>query len=268
MYSSILSNRKEMFGNAVHSTCGPDNPKNWNNKDRYLADFDYQYNEHGFRCDSFNVDSKLPILFLGCSMTAGIGLPLKETWAYKIHQKIQTKKNIVIPFWSLAVGGSSIDLQSLYLLSIIDIIKPKFVFLLMPPIVRRHVHLNNKKILYNPIKGLTFGSEKLTDKDQYIIQKAQELLTNKDYIVFESTKAMMSIDVACDKYQTKIFYMCWDRITSTDTEFLDNVNSLKNFTQLSGILHTKDLARDGLHAGPKSHDEFVDYIWPQIEASI
>jgi hypothetical protein len=265
MYNKILSSRSEKFGNAIHPTCGPENPDNWKNKNRYIAEFNYKYNEYGFRCDSFNVKSEFPILFLGCSVTSGVGLPLEETWAYKIYQKIQNKKNISIPFWSLAVGGSSIDLQSLYLLSAIDLIKPKFIFFLLPPIGRRHFYLNNKSILYHPIKGLTIGSEKLTDHDHYIIQKAQELLTDKDYIVFESIKAMMAIDSVCEKYQTKVFYSCW---TLNNQEFLDNVNSLKNFTQLSRILDEKDLARDGLHAGPKSHDEFVNYIWPQIEAMI
>jgi hypothetical protein len=267
MYNSILSNRKKMYGNTVQPTCGPDDVKNWiaNGK---VGNFDYRYNEHGFRCDSFDIKSEFPILFLGCSMTSGDGLPLEDTWAYKIYQKIQIKKNINIPFWSLAVSGSSIDLQSLYLLSAIDIIKPKFIFFLLPPITRRYFYLNTKGVMYNPVTKYMFSPDILTDNEHHIIQKAQGLLTDDDYTVFESLKSLMTIDSICERYQTKILYSHWESISLSHTNFFNEVNTFKNFTQLSRTFNKIDLARDGSHFGPKSHDEFVNYIWPQIEAMI
>jgi hypothetical protein len=268
MYNTILSSRSEVYGNAIRPTCGPDNPKNWKSKDRYIINFDYRYNEHGFRCDSFNVKSEFPILFLGCSMTSGDGLPVEDTWAYKIYQKIQTKKNINIPFWSLAVSGSSIDLQSLYLLSAIDLIKPKFIFFLLPPIARRYFYLNTKSVMYNPIIKYMFSPDTLTETEYYTIQKAQGLLADEDYMMFESLKSLMAIDSICERYQTKILYTYWEDISSSHTDFFDTVNSLKNFTQMAAILKKNDLARDGVHFGPKSHNEFANCIWPQIETLI
>jgi hypothetical protein len=78
----------------------------------------------------------------------------------------------------------------------------------------------------------------------------------------------MTIDSICERYQTKILYSHWEPISSSHTEFFDAVNTLKNFTQMSAILNKDDLARDGSHIGPKSHDQFVNHIWPQIETLV
>src|ERR1700756_242977 len=81
--------------------------------------FKYKFNSHGFRCDEFNLTSELPVVFLGCSSTEGIGLPLGHTWAYQLHQKIVGKTDLKIPYWNLALGGTGIDTQAhlLYWLS-------------------------------------------------------------------------------------------------------------------------------------------------------
>jgi hypothetical protein len=268
IYDSVLKLRKENFSNSVFPVCGPDNPTNWHRENRYIKDFDYKYNEDGFRCDPFTTTSKFSVLFLGCSMTMGVGLPIEETWAYQLYQKIQDKKNIKFPFWSLAVGGSSIDLQALYLNLLQETIKPTYIFLVIPPIYRRHIVLDNKQIFYTPIKEQIFGSEQLTDQNLKMIDRAKELLGDPSYIEFEALKSIMLINAVCEKYKTKTLYSYWDEITGRHTTFLKSVNSLNNFIQLDSTLEKKDLARDGLHHGPISHLTFVNSIWSSIENNI
>ena len=61
----------------------------------------YKFNKYGFRCQDF---SNVPaILFLGCSLTVGIGLNLEYTWPTLVSN------NLRLACYNLGVGGSSND---------------------------------------------------------------------------------------------------------------------------------------------------------------
>lgn len=81
--------------------------------------FTYKFNSHGFRCDEF--DNTPSIVFLGCSFTVGIGLPLEATWPSIVSNKLG------LACYNLGIGGASNDtsfrLASYYL----EKIKPKIV---------------------------------------------------------------------------------------------------------------------------------------------
>lgn len=48
--------------------------------------FTYKFNNHGFRCDNF---SDVPsIVFLGCSNTLGVGLPIETTFSHIVSQQL------------------------------------------------------------------------------------------------------------------------------------------------------------------------------------
>jgi hypothetical protein len=64
--------------------------------------FDYRFNSHGFRSQEF--DSHTPsILYLGCSMTMGIGLPVESTWPTIVSRTMQ------LNCWNMGQGGGSMD---------------------------------------------------------------------------------------------------------------------------------------------------------------
>jgi hypothetical protein len=68
----------------------------------------YRLNSAGLRSDEFLVEHNGGhILFAGCSVTAGEGLLLEQTWAYKTYQKIQ-ESNKLSGFYNVAVPGLSI----------------------------------------------------------------------------------------------------------------------------------------------------------------
>jgi hypothetical protein len=76
--------------------------KNWNSPDsienyKHLnslrrnyttTEITYSFNDDGYRCDSFSTESEFPILFMGCSLTEGVGLPLNEVWSYHLHDRM------------------------------------------------------------------------------------------------------------------------------------------------------------------------------------
>lgn len=68
----------------------------------------YKLNSFGLRCDEFTASHEGGhILFAGCSVTAGEGLLLEHTWAYKTYQRIQ-KEEKLSGFFNVAVPGLSI----------------------------------------------------------------------------------------------------------------------------------------------------------------
>jgi hypothetical protein len=69
------------------------------------SDFTYQINDHGYRMnkDLHEVDLSNYIAFFGCSYTLGSGLPLHDTFAYKIAQRAN------MDYVNAAVVGSSSD---------------------------------------------------------------------------------------------------------------------------------------------------------------
>jgi hypothetical protein len=87
---------------------------NWIN-----SNFTYKFNSHGFRCNEFNNDPS--IVFLGCSMTIGIGLPISDTWATLVADQLD------LSCYNLGIGGSSNDTAFRLSYAWLEKIKPKIV---------------------------------------------------------------------------------------------------------------------------------------------
>ena len=107
-------------------------------KSNYTKDeITYSFNNQGYRCDEFSDESEFPVLFMGCSFTEGIGLPLNEVWSYHLHNDIVKETGKIIPYWSLGKGGTSIDYAARCFYEYGPKLKPKYVFYLLSGISRR-----------------------------------------------------------------------------------------------------------------------------------
>ena len=86
--------------------------------------FTYSFNSHGFRCSEFSKDPS--IMFLGCSYTAGIGIPEHNRWTDIVSTNLNFKCA------NLGIGGSSSDTAFRLCYGWIDKIKPKIVVFNQP----------------------------------------------------------------------------------------------------------------------------------------
>jgi hypothetical protein len=84
----------------------------------------YQLNRHGFRCNEF--DNTPSIVTLGCSFTAGVGLPHDDIWPVKLSNELG------INCWNLGVPGSAMDTCFRLLDYYIQKLNIKMVCLLRP----------------------------------------------------------------------------------------------------------------------------------------
>lgn len=114
----------------------------------YDKSFSYDFNSSGFRMEKelSQVDYSNYYAFFGCSYTLGEGLPLEDTFAYKIA------KDHGVDYINTAVGGSDCLLVLNKLVKLFDTVPvyPKCVIVNWPETYRHHFWFDDKVILMGP----------------------------------------------------------------------------------------------------------------------
>ena len=80
------------------------------------------------------------VVFIGCSHTLGVGLPVELTWAHIVSTKLKLKN------YNLGVGGSSNDTAFRLLYRWIEQLKPSLVIFLSPDSSRLELHMDNDQL--------------------------------------------------------------------------------------------------------------------------
>jgi len=177
----------------------------------------YQFNSSAFRCEEFTNDPS--ILFLGCSHTVGIGMPIEQTWPTIVASKLNLK------CYNLGQGGGSADAAYRLGSHWIPRILPKIVVFLIPDIHRLEV------VRENNIEFLT----PMTPTSQYAG------FYNK-WVYFESNgwlnsqKNTLALEHISNRYDCKFVSLHADRVC------------------INGV----DLARDLAHLGVQSNVNLAD----------
>lgn len=188
----------------------------------------YKFNSLGFRCDDF--DGSPCAMFLGCSNTIGVGIPLEETWAQLVA------KSLGLKCANLGIGASSPDTAFRLCLGYIDRLKPKIVIYNQPPESRMEI-INGSKLENYILKDLRINSNEIYLK-KYVVTKDNSLL---NYL-----KNFFAIKHICAERNIKL--AAFDNFMSSD--YYDNA--------------PKDYARDLNHYGPLHNLEFSKYVLSKI----
>jgi hypothetical protein len=106
------------------------------------ANISYKFNQHGFRCDKFSDNPS--IVFLGCSHTLGIGLPVESTWAYQVARELDLK------CVNLGIGGGCNDTAYRLAYYWLNKLKPKIVVLLSPSPDRFEIVIDDLITIFYP----------------------------------------------------------------------------------------------------------------------
>lgn len=102
----------------------------------------YTFNKDGFRSEEFTYEPSDSVLFLGCSLTVGIGMTLEETWAYKVASSLGLRR------YNLGVGGSGSDMCFRLAYHWIPRLRPKYVVMLTPNAARLEILDETENLLY------------------------------------------------------------------------------------------------------------------------
>ncbi len=187
--------------------------------------FIYKFNSHGFRCEEFTNDDN--IMFLGCSFTCGIGLPVEDTWAYIVAKNLNLKCN------NLSIGGTGPDTAFRLANHYIPQLKPKIVMYLESPPGRFSMLLSNGKYQ-------EFNAGHLDQIDQSLVKFYEQWILNDENIELHSIKHKLAIQALC--YQNNIKFV-----------FIKG----KEYS-------TVDYARDLNHAGVNSNKQFAVKVLDKI----
>lgn len=203
----------------------------------------YNINNLGFR--GSDVDIAAPsVMFLGCSHTFGVGLPIENTWPTMIANALS------LQCVNLGMPGASNDSAFRYAYYHIPIIKPKLVVLLSPDSSRFEI----------------------IEKDR----RSWRLAVNTSFLKMLSLNLGKPGIIGPPEFKSgwNSFYTDW--IMSKTNTFL---NKQKNILAISEIctqhnitlltldvmdFPTVDLARDLLHRGRESNKNFAQLVLSKI----
>lgn len=201
------------------------------NKEKLIAngwvdtEITYTFNSHGFRCNEFTSDPT--IMFLGCSYTCGVGLPIHASWTSIVASKLNLASA------NLGIGGYSSDTAFRLCYGWIDVIQPKLVVMLQPHASRFELV---KLIANNSVEIKTISSF------SYDVHKS----FYADWISHDSNSELNSL-----KNLLAIKSLCTER----------NIKFI-NFTLSE--LHSNDWARDLAHSGIESNKQFAKRVLSTI----
>ena len=163
--------------------------------------FTYKFNSHGFRSNEFNHDDS--ILFLGCSLTVGIGLPLEHTWAH------QVAKTLNLECLNLSIGGTGPDTAFRLAYHYIPQIKPKLVVFLDPPLGRFSLVSSNGNF-YQFVTGDPEGIDPMFKKYY------EHWISLEENLVLDSIKHRLALQSLCQEYHSKFVYVSYENVPFID----------------------------------------------------
>lgn len=152
------------------------------------------FNDFGCRCDDFKKDhgDKLHVLYAGCSMTYGEGLPIEHVWSNIVHKYIN--ENIAETSGYFNVGKTGINFHEM-LNQIVGYMKyagkPDVLFLMLPEIGR--------EFLEYPTQMWPMNVDELNTP-----RKDEVPTTIKNF-----RERLVNFKIMCDLMGIKLIIGCW-----------------------------------------------------------
>jgi len=230
-------------------------------------DFKYKINKDGFRTkhlEKLNSDNT-NVLFLGCSVTSGVGLPEELVWTSIVTDEMNKKFGNVVSY-NLAVHGTGVDQNFHNLRVFIDKYgKPDYVFILLPGF-ERFVIYNQEGRLFLEITKASKGSEMY--KKFRVVKELIKHGSLEDLILSAVEKIHM-IEFLCKSLDIKLLWSTWHEGYMKICEEVD----FKNYIHV----HTKEIpenknntpywaiARDLSHFGSAYHEIVANKFLKHID---
>ena len=186
----------------------------------------YKFNSEGFRTEEF-YNKKGGIMFLGCSYTFGIGLPLDKTFPHIVSDELK------IHHFNLALPASSNDTAFRLADLWINRLEPGLVILLSPLPDRFELLCHETKSNEDVSRFITTMDQLADNSDHLWIENEQNGLINR-------RKNKLAIQKICDDRGIRFLH--------DDSENLNVV----------------DFARDLLHPGVESNRMFAKKLINQL----
>lgn len=196
------------------------------------VDISYDFNSYGFRCDEFTSDNN--IVFLGCSNTLGVGLPLENTFAYNVSKSLNLK------MCNLGKGGGALDTCFRLAYYWLNILQPKIVVCQMPEETRLELRDTLKEV---EEAGDPWKTELLVSYTHKFYRK--HWLRFPEQYILHQHKNLLAIKSLCQQLNIKL-------VVLDQSIFRDIKDS------------ERDFARDLAHYGRKTHKQLANIVLGKI----
>jgi hypothetical protein len=249
--------------NTVAKWSGTDTLVNFNNYQPNPYTLDsilYEYNEAGFRSDSFNLPADKRIVFLGCSMTEGTGLPKHHTWAYRLLELIKAETGLQIPYWNLGMGGTGVDAITRIFYHWGEVLKPNLVFGLWPSYRKEY-----KSIYGHWVTTLPSLRPNIFESNPFLVEDAT--------IQYETEKNFAIINLMLQRNNSTLIWDFWDIqdkfMPTMEAKFKTFENRVDLYNKISKQLPIEPgyyrpvCARDGKHPGEEYNKRFAQQLFEE-----
>lgn len=228
------------------SLYGKDWANYWNNRP-----ITYKINSLGYRMNEIEeINQNNYILTLGCSNTFGIGIPLEETWAYKLS------KHLSADLINGSAPGSSNELVLINLIRVLTNLKlPKLVVVDWTQVNRKLFWENNKLVFHLPHCYLGRNNVINKDKKNWFKEIKWESSYN-EYLINEK-----EVYSAFDEIKNQVVGLC--KVNNIPLWMITQFGGYGNYEDVTKFLgyevpfNVYDRARDIDHFGPKFQNEIL-----------
>lgn len=243
------------------------------------SDFFYRRNSYGFRSEEFDNSDDVKILYAGCSLTEGVGLPVEHTWAHFVNSFIGGEIGRKPKMYNIGYGGFSIDsiIRFTYLTIKNGVFNPDVVLLLLPSITRNEILFRNEHgstQMYNYISTFAHDSE----PQLRILHENQTRAFLPSQRMHETFRNLLFLKEFLDARNIPFYFQTWDNTK------LDFGKHFLGFSDVLSIASPKvirdhvipstmifdfsdvtikyelpfkqNIGRDGMHPGPNYHWNF------------
>ena len=209
----------------------------------------YNINEYRFRHNT-NMSKKI-VVFCGCSMTFGTGLAEEDTYPHLVTKALGDE----FDYLNISMPSTGPDIQMLNLTWALNNFKIDKIFWYMSDYHRQIIFKDSHINLYIPNhyhnEWFDHGIGKKFVEVNSMLDKTWRLKTYWNLYSLFSLIKNKNIETCVS---------CWDPMLDTE---LENLRKEFNFKPL-GNLDSKDLARDAMHPGIISHQDFAEHILKRI----
>ena len=225
----------------------------------------YSFNNNGFRkqdngqMEDYHSEEG-GVLYLGCSITFGIGVNLEQTWSWILHQRKWPEKR----YMNFGNPGCGIETYYRMLKAYIGIVKPELVVVTYPWSSSRAEMFDPKIGDWNDLfmsvpKGYLLMMIRNQNKDMTMEEMdwfTRMSLFSKEPSILRYMKHKEAISWMCHEQGAQLVWQTHNEMATAITKTRVKVNSA----------HFCDFARDGMHQGPASHDALSYEMEDKIDA--
>ena len=213
------------------------------------SDITYTFNRDGFRCDSID-NNNAEIVFIGCSFTEGVGLPLKDLWCTHVHQALYPNTSYI----NLGLSGMGVEGCAEILKYFWDRTKQsvKDIVFWVPNYHRRLYRVNNRITK-------TWVPASHSFKKPYSL----ELFADEEYAEHKCMMAFNKIILVAELMQANLHIYDSNK-NSIIKKWYPNINHI-DFYKRDASNDIDDRARDLSHMGPSDSKRHAEYIIKNIK---